>query len=57
LVRDGESSLIAKLKTDGMTVVKPESLDPFRKRAEEHYKKYESAWGAGTYQKLQAIGE
>jgi tripartite ATP-independent transporter DctP family solute receptor len=57
LVRDGESGLIAKLKEQGMTVVKPKSLDPFRKRAEEHYKKYESAWGAGTYQKLQAIGE
>ena len=55
LTKDGEASLIAELKNEGMQVVTPPDLTPFRMRAEEAARKLEKDWGAGMIDKIKAV--
>lgn len=54
LTRADEASLVDAFKAKGMTVVNSDR-DSFRARMTSVYELGEKDWGAGTYQKLQAI--
>ncbi len=55
LVLEGEASLVEKFeKQYGIKFVYPD-LEPWRKNARPAYKEFESKWGAGIYEKIQAM--
>jgi TRAP-type transport system periplasmic protein len=54
LTRADEARLVDEFKTKGMTVVNSDR-DSFRAKMTSVYELGEKDWGAGTYQKLQAI--
>ncbi len=49
-----EQSLLAEFKKSGMIVVKP-NVEAFRKAAQPVVATFESSWGVGLYQKIQAV--
>jgi tripartite ATP-independent transporter DctP family solute receptor len=55
LVLEGEASLVEKFeKQYGIKFSYPD-LDPWRKNAKPAYKEFEAKWGAGLYEKIQAM--
>lgn len=55
LVLEGEASLVEKFeKQYGIKFVYPD-LEPWRKNAKPAYKEFEAKWGAGLYDKIQAM--
>jgi tripartite ATP-independent transporter DctP family solute receptor len=55
LVLEGEASLVEKFeKQYGIKFVYPD-LEPWRKNAKPAYKEFEAKWGAGLYDKVQAM--
>jgi tripartite ATP-independent transporter DctP family solute receptor len=55
LVLEGEATLLEKFeKQYGLKVIYPD-VEAFRKNARPAYKEFEAKWGAGLYDKIQAI--
>ena len=52
LFKEEESQLLEQVKKAGMIVIEPD-IDAFREAVKDVPKKFENAWGAGLYEKVQ----
>ena len=55
LVLRGEAELLKKFEKDyGMKIIRPD-VNAFRQNARKVYREFENEWGAGMYEKIQAV--
>ncbi len=54
IVEEEESRLLAELAAGGMTVLRPE-LEPFRRRAEQSWRRFNDIWGDSLVARIQQV--